>query len=313
MTTSNRLLTDTLISEVRSIISERNGEGLDDELDILPALNRGQDKACSILAKHHADPLFKLLAVTLITNQTDYDIPEDALEDRIVKMEVNINSRYLEMKRVRPTDFGLYETPATSTIPLAYGIIGRKYRILPQTSAVYPLRMMYMFQPPKLALQQGRITAVDTATETFTIAELNADLTTAVLEDTSYLSIIDGQTGMRKGVVRVSSKTSTATQQRITIATSIGSGRTTLDNVAVNTTLVGLGAAVDDYICFAPDTCISILRAPVLNFITADGFEDDVKSLWAGQEQDLRVKSRSSIWGGSRRLSWPYPNSRGVT
>jgi hypothetical protein len=334
MSFANRHLTDNIIQEVRSIISERNGEGLDDDLDILPALNRGQDKACSILAKHHAEPLMKLLDITLVQNQADYDIPEDALEDRIVKMEVNIANRYLEMRRVLPIDFGAFETPATSSIPQAYGVYGRKYRVLPISNAGYPVRMMYLFQPPRLVKHLGRITSVSEGSQSFTIDTLCSTLSTDVLTDEAYLSLIDGQTGQRKGVVRIASFTTPATQQRITIATSTAGARATVDNVAVNTTLVGLNVAMDDYICLAPGTCISILRAPVLNFITsftaailqesafagqassklqdmADGFEADVKSLWAGQQADMRVKSMSGIWSTRRRVSYPYPSTRG--
>lgn len=328
---TNRYTVDSLINEVRSLISERNTTGsIDDEQDVLPALNRAQDRAASILAKYYADPLIRITSIQTVSGQSDYDIPEDAFEDRIAKLEVDISGRYAEMRRVRPADFGAFEVPAQASIPIAYGVYGRLIRILPNTSGAYNLRLMYCFDPPTLAVSQGRITIVNNAGNYVRLSSVTGDLSTDVDSDESYVSLVDGQTGHVKGTLQVQSVGNTTTNVQVTFRAV--PTKTVHLGVPVTGSLTALAVNPDDYLCLAPNTCISTLRKPVSNFITnyaalilqeaalggpgtdkLEGmlkeFEADVKALWAGQETRIRVKPVSSAWGGRRRSNYPYPST----
>lgn len=338
---ANRFLVDNLITEVRSLISERNTNGaLSDSIDILPILNIAQDRAATILARHYAEPIITNQSVALQTGVSDYTIPEDAFQDGLVKVEINIsNGIYREIQRVAYRDSTIYETPNTTAVPLVYCVFGRTYRVLPKASGGYYLRIWYMKDPPKLDIQQGRITTVSEGSNYVRIDALVQDsdgnnyLTTDVNSDNSYVSLIDGQTGQRKGILQIQSITSSTSYAQITFRSS--PSRSTIDNQTVSSSLSGLGVTTEDYLCLAPGTCISTLRKPVLNFITSyaavalqdgvlnganvgrlekmsDEFEKDVQALWVNAEQNMRVKAKSSIWGASRRSYWPFPGSRGT-
>ena len=59
------ITTRQLISSIRSMIDERNEAEIDDDLDILPALNRGFDDAIDILARKYPDSLIQSRTVEL--------------------------------------------------------------------------------------------------------------------------------------------------------------------------------------------------------------------------------------------------------
>lgn len=340
---ANRFLVDSLITEIRSLISERNTNGaLSDSLDIIPLMNIAQDRASTILAKYYQEPLLTNETITLQSGVTSYTIPENAFQDALVKVECKIsNGIYREMPRIKARDSTAYETPASASIPLVYFIIGRTYNILPKPTGAYGLRIWYLEDLPKLDIQQGRIIQVDEANNTVYIDALVTDsdganyLTTSASSDNAYVSIIDGQTGKRKGIFQISSMPTTdgATNAAIVFKSTTPT-RTTIDNYTVSTSMTGLSVAKDDYLCLAPATCISVLRKPALNFITSyaatalqDGvlngpnvgkledmakeFEDDIKTWWSTQEQCLKVKAKSATWGNRARSRWPFPLTRG--
>ena len=85
---------DDLIDQVRSLLDEDNIESVSDSADIIPALNRAQDYASNILARHYEAPLLKKVEITTVSGQEEYFIPEDAMEERIERVEVKVNNQF---------------------------------------------------------------------------------------------------------------------------------------------------------------------------------------------------------------------------
>ena len=319
--------TQDLVDQVRSQIDEDNVVGIRTLTDIIPALNRGQDHACEILAHHYPDPLIRKFEFPLLPNVEYYPIPEDAMGDRVNKMETLIPGFPADLKRVAYNQMSEYETLGVVPIPYGYCIVGRQVRIGPKPSGTYSARMWYVRQPQPLVLPWGRITRLDPANHYLVVDSLGDSEggapTTNIDDLTSYFNIIDAQTGEIKGTFQVR----TITGNRIDIKTTPDPNRLVVWNNPVATDMsVSIGdnvtaPAIDDYICPVDGTCVPLLKNPFANFFIqfavaamrrklgdATGleenvlatFEKEVKSTWAGREHAQRVLKKSQY------LSLPF-------
>jgi hypothetical protein len=119
-----------------------------------------------------------------------------------------------------------------------------------------------------MAVSQGKILDVIDATS----VELDAvgeDITQSTDEDGSLLSVIDGQTGLLKGVMQVAS----APDEVTNIVTFKSSPTiTTVDNVTVDTSLVTIEAAAGDYVCVAPNSCLCQIKQPFTSYMIQYAF-----------------------------------------
>ena len=86
------LTVQDLVDQVRNQVDEQDQDAVSLEGDILPVLNRAQDYAYNILARKYQEPLLTYTQLTLTSGQ-EYDIPEDAFEDRIEKIEIHPHER----------------------------------------------------------------------------------------------------------------------------------------------------------------------------------------------------------------------------
>jgi len=312
---ANRLLVDSLIEQVRSKIDENNAEQIDDVRDILPALNRAQDHAASVLARREESPMLTNKSVTTVAGQALYDIPESAFEDRIEKVEVNINNTYQELQRISYRDISNFETQFTVAIPYYYCIIGSQFKILPTPSGVYPLRLWYLLDPAPLARSQGRITLINTANKYVIVDSVGSDVSVEQDSLQSFVNIVDGQTGAIKVTLQVQS----IIGNRITFKSS--PTQSFIENLSV-TNEIPATVEKGDYVTIAPATCISFFRKPFSNFLIQyavaelqaklggespqeqrllDILKKDVEGTWSGREQSLRVKHRQTRWTSMRR------------
>jgi hypothetical protein len=309
-----RLTTTDLIEEVRSLLDESNRANVSDELDILPALNRAQDVAANILARHYEAPLLAYKSLQLTQGQSEYEIPEDAFEQRLEKCEVYITSVYYPVKRIDYRDITLYETPTRTNVPYYYTVIGTKFRLLPTPTAVYPMRIWYLKDPEALVQPQGRITVVNTAQNYVVVDEIGSDITSAMDDLNSFVNIIDGQTGKVKGTLQVQ----TIAGNRITFKTS--PSRSTVLNKTISSDLANLPDGTvepDDYLCVIQGTCIPVFKKPFSNYLiqfavaeiqrklggpadielkVRDELEKIVERSWVGRENFLRVQKRNRNW-----------------
>lgn len=305
-----RLTTTDLIEEVRSLLDESNRANVSDELDILPALNRAQDVAANILARHYEAPLLAYKSLQLTQGQSEYDIPEDAFEQRIEKCEVYITSVYYPVKRIDYRDITLYETPTRTNVPYYYAVIGTKFRLLPTPTAVYPLRIWYLKDPEVLVAPQGRITVLNTANNYVVVDQVGTDLTSAMDDLNSFVNIIDGQSGAIKGTLQIQS----IAGNKITFKTV--PSRSTVLNKTISTSLPAT-IEQDDFLCTIHGSCIPVFKKPFSNYLiqfavaeiqrklggpadielkVRDELEKLVERSWVGRENYLRVQKRNRNW-----------------
>ncbi len=325
---SQIITTDDLISEVRSMLDEDNRESVTDAEDILPALNRAQNYAANILSRHYESPLLVKKDVTTVNSQMEYDIPEDAFEQRIEKLEVRINNIFYEMRRIDYRDISLFENKSSTSIPYYYVIIGTRYRIIPASNSIYPLRIWYLKDPLPLVASQGRINVVNTSSNYVIVDNVGSDVTTEADQLNSYLSIIDAQTGNRKATFQVKN----VNGNRINFKTS--PARSTVLNIPIDTDMSSLylndnsteprrneGPTItiepDDYVCVIKGSCVPFFKKPFSNFLVQyaiaeirrklggpaeleqrvlKDLEDQVERSWVGREQTLRVKKVNDAW-----------------
>jgi hypothetical protein len=329
---SRLLRVDELVSQVRSQIDEENQDTIDDIVDILPALNRAQNFAMNILARHYEDPLLKVTSLDVVSGQVEYDIPEDAFEDRLEKVEMVLGKDSYPLERLSYRDISNYETSFRTNIPSYYTVIGRKIRLTPTPSGSYDGRIWYLQQPEELILPIGRITKVNTADNYVILDSVATGLTTEVDKLASYVNLVDGQTGRIKCSMQVRS----INGNRINFKSS--PLRSEVDNRTIESDMIDLpdlhsfgeNATVeiqqDDYLCAINGSCVLYFRNPTSNFIIQyavaemkrktggaaeleerilDKFEQQVERSWVGREQQLRVKKKSKNWDRARRR-WPY-------
>lgn len=312
---SRRLTVDDLVADVRSAIDEDNQENIRDVEDIIPALNRAQDYATNILVRHYESPLLKHTELSLVAGQNEYDIPEDALEQRLEMVEVNILQVFYEVKRLSYRDITRYETSTNVNVPYYYVIIGEKFRLVPAPSSRFPLRLWYLKDPPPLVKSQGTITKVNTANNYIIVDAIGSDLTTESDQLNSYVNIVDGTTGVIKSSHQIKSIDGT----RINFKSS-----PTQSEVRKQTISSSIPSTVefDDLVCVVSGVCIPFFKKPFSNFliqyaknemrnklgqsieserILTQQLEEQVERSWVGREQSLRIQKRNKLWSQPAR------------
>lgn len=316
-----------VVEEIYQQLDELNRDSVSIENDIIPTLNRAQDYAMDILVRKYPEPLLKTVELNLQSGVYDYDIPEDVFEDRILKLETQIpiggannRSNYVEIQRISYRDITNYESAAVSSFPLYFCIIGRKIRIVPQPSGTYNARMWVARNPEKLILPQGRITVLNQPQNYIVVDEVGSGVTTESDQLSSYVNVVDGQTGEIKGTLQVQSIVDSKITFRTvpTRATVLNRTITTLDQISLQ---------LDDYICGIEGICVPYFGRPTSNFLIQytvaeitrklggaaeteeqilQKFEKQLERTWVGRQQELRVKKKSNIFGTNTRRFWWY-------
>lgn len=308
-------IVDQLLEEVRSLLDEENTENVRDVEDLLPSLNRAQDYAANLLSRHYESPMLTYKTVTLSSTAQEYDLPEDAFEERLEKVEVFINGDYYPVKRINYSDISEFETKTKLNVPFYYCIVGDKYRLVPGPTGTYQARIWYLKDPDPLVTQQGRITRVDTANNFVYVDAVGSDLTTESDNLNSFVNVVDGQTGLVKATLQIKS----IAGNKVTFKTAIDGGRTDVYGRTLATALPteDYTVDIDDYLCSAKGTCIPFFQKPFSNFLiqytvaeitrklggpadmqmrVLEEMEKQVERSWVGREQTLRVKKRSRNW-----------------
>lgn len=313
------LLTESLISDVRSCLDEVNRSRIDDDIDILPALNRGLDHGSSLLARHYDDVMVKFKEITPTSNLID--IPADAFEDRIEKIELKRESGYYDIDRVAVRDLSKYEsTYTTNSLPLCWAMVGKQIRVAP-SNAIGTLRLHYLLDPLPLGKTMGRITRV--GADFVVIDELSDEVTTNADLPSSYINVIEPLTGIIRGSLQVKRINGNRLEFKTTPdkTTYLGQDVLTLDTI---------GLAEEDRITLAGTTCTPFMKKPLSNFLIsfAEGeirrkmgednelqlratttLKADVERQWAGRESTFKVNTRGGQWNrghfrGYRRGAW---------
>ena len=305
---ARRLTTADLIAEVRSISDEANVEDLTDA-DIISSLNRAQDRAASILSRHYPEPLLTRYSIAPTTDSA-FPLPEDILEDKLVKLEVEYSGDYIEVTRISYRDITDFEVPAgmrAVTYPQFYYIKDDEFILLPAGGSFTSLRVWYIRDPLPLVAPQGQIMKISGGANGVWLDNVGADLTPLMDEKNSYVNIIDGETGKRKGSLQILNISDKLVNFRTVPE------RSNVDGLSISGSLSTVGAAPDDYICTIHGSCIPFRKKPLSNFLInfavadvmrkmggavevaiqiAKDFEQEVERMWAGQENTLRIKDK---------------------
>lgn len=319
---SARIIVDDLIDQVRQQLAEENRESITDSGDILPALNRGLNFGVDILARQYPDPLLAHVNFSLLNGTQEYPIPEDALEQRLEKIEVVVNGLTYPVQKIDYKDVSLFETAQSKSVPLYWCTVGTKFRVFPNTINTYPLRLWYLKDPLPLVISQGRINILNTTDNYVIVDAVGTDLTTESDQLNSYVNLIDGSTGDRKASYQIQN----IVGNKITFKT-IPARMTVLD-IAIDTALAtpasGATIEADDYVTIIKGTCVPFMKKPMANFLVQyavaeirrklgendanleqgvlKAFEDQIEHQWAGRSNAFRVQNRSN--------NWPTPNTR---
>lgn len=327
------LLVDDLIDQVRSKIDLDSVDGIDDDSDILPALNRGQKYAFDILSRQYPEPLLKRKEIPIIPSTELYEIPVDAFEDRLLQVEVRYNNTFHPIDRISYRQLSLwsYQDQSSSAYPQWYVVEGRKFRLAPKPGGgVNTLRLWYIRQPEHYVKQQGRITAVDTANNYVIVDSIGADLSTDAESLKAYVNVIDPLTGLIKASLQIQSIDTTTKK----IVFKASPTRTTVLAKTVVGDLSSLkdedGASIslspDDYLCSIQGTCIPQYKDPISNFVieyataemkdklqrenlvlaqqVLEKFEKQVKDTWAKRELSHRITRSNRVWNRQRGNYW---------
>jgi hypothetical protein len=308
---------DDLIAAVRAQLDETNQDAVGDATDILPSLNRGQDYACDILARYYPEPLLTHSAVTLTAGTAEYDIPEDAFEDRLVKVEITVAGSQREVQRINYADISNYETSSNIAIPSYYCLVGRQYRLVPTPDGSYAARIWYLRAADKLVQSQGRI-QIPNATSNYVLLDtVGDDITTTSDTLASYVNVIDAQTGLIKKSFQVLSIVGNRVTFRSTPLRSTVLGRT------ISSSFISTDIERDDYISLVQGTCVvQPLGANITNFCIQyavneinrklgmdtipekqmlSDLEQQVQRSYIGREPDMRIRKVNRVWGPVHR------------
>lgn len=312
MAFSRRLTTNALIEETRSLVDESNTADISDA-EILASLNRGLDRTASVLARHYNPPLLASQNVTIVAGQTDYDIPENAFEGRLLKVEFSATAGiYQRLEPIGISDIDQYEdTQATGTAPYYFCQIGNKYRLIPAAPNFGSLRIWFCQDVEPLVQEQGRITLVNAGSRYVMLDETGDELSTSVDDLESYVNLVDKDSGLIKATMQIQSIVDRKVTFRGTPT------RTTVQGRTVTGTLPTTVEA-DDYIAPIAGTCVPFMKKPAANYIlqyaAADiavtklgaepgilmaqvaKMEQDVERSWSGRPNTLRVRNRSNNW-----------------
>lgn len=313
---------DDMVSGVRSLIDELNQDSVDTVSDILPSLNRAQQYGFDIMARKYPEPILTHQVLTLVSGTAEYTIPEDAFEDRLLKVEMLIptgtSATYREVARISYRDISNYESSIITNIPIYYCVVGRTIRFVSTPSGTYSARIWYLREPEKLVLQQGRITHINSGANYVIVDQAGDGLSSESDQLGSYVNLIDGQTGIVKDTLQIQN----ITDNKVSF-------RTVPQRTSVlNRTVVGALSAdlsQDDYLATIDGTCVAISGQPMVNFLieyaTAEmigklggdrateetilkKFETQVERAWVGREKQMRVQKRSEKWGTNTRRWW---------
>lgn len=307
--------TGSLIAQVRSALDEANREAVTDADDILPALNRGLDYAANIVARRYEQALVKPLSVTFDGSEAGYfSIPEDALEQRVERVELEYQTGYYRgLEAISFREVSGAESTADSW-PAWWYVEGTRIRVLPNPTAGTKIRLWYAKDVDPLVEEQGRLLA-QPSSGYLDVDEVGGSLSEESDELGSYFNVVDAQSGLIKGTFQIDY----IEGQRIYVKSA--PSLATVDNRTVLGSLAGLSIQANDFVCSYQGSCVPFMKKPLSNFLVQyavaeltrklggdsgleEGvlrrFEEQVSKLWSGREAAPKVKRSNAAWMNNR-------------
>lgn len=320
-----RLTTGALIREIRDLVDETNTSAVTDD-EIVASLNRASDRVADILAKHYNAPLLTSL-VQATGSTAALAIPEDALEQRVQKMEFRPQGgSWTQLLEVSVDVIHNYEQTIQSSrsYPQYYYIVGQEVVLLPGPAIAGQLRMWYLRDPAPLVKELGRITvrsAPGGGTPYVVLDEVEADAPLSAQGDEleSFVNLVDKDSGRIKATLQVQALDDTRVTFRTVPTRSVVQGLTVVSSLPAD-------LEVDDYACPVQGTCVPLFKKPASNYLVqyaaadvsvnklggdpgillaqVSKMEEDVSRTYAGRPNKTRVKNRSNSWRPVGVLGW---------
>jgi len=304
------LKVEDLISQVRSLLDEDNGGVIKDLEDILPALNRAQDYAMDILARHYDESLLTSRDVTLKTGGKILSLPKKIFEERLERVELSKSGHgvFYELDRISLRDL----SPKTSL--RTYAIVGRKLRLTSSPPPGSIVRLWYLQPQEELVPSLARIDLLPSTPNEVFLKEISPELKNDFdpsLAFNQYVNVIKTQTGEVCGSLQIGS----LSRERLVFANS--PLRSMVLGRDITGDLASLPIEEGDYICSLRGSCCPRFKSPISNFIiqyaVADmrrklgetteadekllvKLEKQVKHSWVGREATLRVSKKNFRW-----------------
>ena len=323
---SRGFIVDDMINETRSLVDEFNEHQLDDVADILPSLNRAQEKAVKVLSRIYPDPIMQYVDVVGPSTR-EIDIPENIWEDKISRMEWISTTGYVQPKECQHVGLRLLSqhdegSQNAVAMPDVYAIVGRKIRFNGRPNGIGNLRIWYLREIDQLVKSVARVTDLVEGSETLYLGEVSAEFdpfgSVTYGDWNSYVNVVDGQTGTIKGTFQIKAYNGADTLELKTVP-----DRSIVLNRDVSTTLVGANVSADDYICSIRGTCVQYFldsfHAFCVQYTVAElkrklgyaydvdqqlikDFEAELTKTHMGRSPAMRIKNNNPNWlKGSRR------------
>jgi hypothetical protein len=304
---------DELVSQIRQQTDEANTTDLSDS-EIIQVLDRAQRNAINIITRRFPDLFYTSTDLTTVSGQYDYDIPKEAVGRKIAHVECYVDESAYPLQRIDISKTSYYRSQATTTRPRYFGLTKNTLQLYPAPSGGLTVTVYYPGRVEPLVLNQGRVTYVNSGTNTIAVDTLGSSLSTTTTGFGSYVNFIDYRTGAIKGTCQINSINTTL--KEISFKTTGLTRSTVLDKtvaVALPTDL-----EVDDYICLITGTCVPELDEGYSDFLiqysvvdikrrfgeplqeeleSLKRLQDEIEKTWTGRNQAGRVRKSNSIWG----------------
>ena len=325
---SRGFIVDDMIAEVRSLVDEFNENQVGSATDILPSLNRAQERAVKVLSRVYPDPIMNMLDIAG-PNTREIAMLENVSEDKIVRIEwisSGVNSVPVECQRVGIRLLSQYEHGMTAVDrPECYAIYGRMIRFNGIPNGRSALRIWYIREIDPLVQAYARITDFNLTAQTLYIGEVSDTFDPAgSITQGDWIrcfNVVDGQTGEIRGSFEASGYVLGSD----TLTINLTPTRTTVLNRAISDSLADITFGVDDYICPIRGTCVQYfmdaLHAFCIQYSVAElkrklgyaydadqtlvaDFEGELKKTSMGRSMGLRVTQNNPNWlrGSQRRF-----------
>jgi hypothetical protein len=312
-----------LVDEVRSLVDEFNEAQLETERDIVSSLGRSLERAHKTLSMTYPEGLAFYTDIAGI-NTREYTLPEDIFEDKIIRMEwfkageetpkVCQNTGLKLFGRFVPS----FDSPTAA--PIAHIIYGRKIRFNATPNGIYTLRIWAIRDVERPVLPYGRISGI--SGNSLFLTEVNENFDPSVASDllSSYVNVIDGQTGEVKGSLQILNFDGADT-----VAFKSSPDRGSVLNRNILTSLTNANAQSDDYLCSIKGSCVLYMFDIVHSYVVQasvaemkrklgyaydvdqklmDVFLNDIKTTFMGREGKMRINQNNPNWikGSMRRF-----------
>jgi hypothetical protein len=307
---------DDLVDLVRDDIDEDNVVDITPS-DILQKLNRAQRKGVLKIIRNYDSLFLTSRDVTTESGVSDYDWASNVYAGKIKKLELVVNGRASEIRRLHFRQSSPHVRSQTTTRPTRYELIGKKWRLYGTPGAGLTIREWYVRTPEQLVLQQGRIisSGTDGATsQPYVILDaVGSDLTTSTALLNCYVNFINPNTGKVEGSAQIASIDE---DNNKVLFKASGLSRSSVLGKTISTSLPE-DISADWYICNVRGTCVPEIPEAYHDYLTQHAVvsikrakgeptqedyaalkeeEEDIQGIYQGTETRLRVSQRNPFF-----------------